>query len=68
MSIVASAKVQLVVNLVAMAVFLVMIPVSLYSGLKSSVPFLVFLSLWALVASHWAGALGALAALRAGEH
>lgn len=34
--------------------FAVQIPVALLSGLKDSVPYLVFLSLWALVASHWA--------------
>lgn len=38
------------------AVFAVMIPVALLTPLKKSVPFLVSLSLWALVASHWAAA------------
>jgi hypothetical protein len=36
-----------------------MIPVSLLTGLKTSVPFVVFLSLWALVESSvaaWQGA------------
>lgn len=34
--------------------FVVMIPISLFTHLKDSVPYVVFLSLWALVASHWA--------------
>lgn len=33
--------------------FAVQIPVALFTGLKDSVPYLVFLSLWALVAAHW---------------
>lgn len=37
----------------ATIVFLAQIPVALFTGLKDSVPYLVFLSLWALVASHW---------------
>lgn len=49
-------------NMVLGLVFAVMIPVSLITGLKQSVPFLVFLSLWALVAAHWSGALAAWAA------
>lgn len=40
---------------VATVVFLVQIPVALLTGLKDSVPYLVFLSLWALVAAHLAG-------------
>lgn len=36
--------------------FAVLIPVSLVTGLKESISFLVFLSLWALVASHWSAA------------
>lgn len=39
---------------IATLIFVVLIPVSLMTSLKSSVPYLVFLSLWALVASHWA--------------
>jgi hypothetical protein len=35
-------------------VFLSMIPVALFTPLQQSVPFLVAISLWALVASHWA--------------
>lgn len=31
-----------------------MIPVSALSPLKDSVPFLIFISLWALVSGHWA--------------
>lgn len=38
----------------ATVVFLVQIPVALITPLKESLPYLVFLSLWALVASHWA--------------
>jgi hypothetical protein len=33
--------------------FLVQLPVALLTALKDSVPYLVFLSLWALVAAHW---------------
>lgn len=33
--------------------WLAMIPVSVFTGLKDSVPFLVFISLWALVGAHW---------------
>lgn len=38
----------------AAIVFAAQIPLALFTGLKDSVPYLVFLSLWALVASHWA--------------
>jgi hypothetical protein len=38
-----------------------MIPVSVFTGLKDSVPFLVFISLWALVSGHWAAWQGARA-------
>lgn len=58
-------RVQLTVNMMLGLIFVVMIPVALITGLKNSVPFLVFLSLWALVAAHWSGALAAWAALRA---
>lgn len=47
----------------AAVVFAVQIPVALFTGLKDSVPYLVFLSLWALVAAHW----GAWQATRAEE-
>lgn len=63
----ASDTVQIVLNTVLGAVFVLMIPVALVTGLKRSVPFLVFLSLWALVAAHWSGALAAFAARRAAE-
>ena len=63
----ASDTVQIVLNTLLGAVFAVMIPVALATGLKKSVPFLVFLSLWALVAAHWSGALAAFAARRAAE-
>jgi hypothetical protein len=59
---IANEKVQIVLNMVLGLVFAIMIPVSLITGLKQSVPFLVFLSLWALVAAHWSGALAAWAA------
>ena len=36
--------------------FVAQIPVALATELKNSVPYLVTLSLWALVASHWAAA------------
>ncbi len=39
---------------VSTMLFVVMIPISLMTTLKDSLPYLVFLSLWALVASHWA--------------
>ena len=39
--------------------WMVMIPVSYVTGLKDSVPFLNFISLWALVAAHWSGFQGA---------
>lgn len=39
---------------VATIVWIVAIPVSVLTGLRHSVPFLVFLSLWALVSGHWA--------------
>lgn len=34
--------------------WLVMIPISVFTGLKQSIPFLMFLNLWGLVGSHWA--------------
>lgn len=61
----ASNRVQLWLNTVLGVAFLVMIPVSLATGLKSSVPFLVGISLWALVAAHWSGALAASASIEA---
>lgn len=42
-------------------IFLIQIPIALVTPLKDSVPYLVFLSLWALVASHWAAWQGARA-------
>lgn len=33
--------------------FLAQIPVALATGIKESLPYVVFLSQWALVASHW---------------
>ena len=63
----AKDKVQIVMNTVLGLIFLALIPVALITGLKKSVPFLVFLSLWALVAAHWSGALAAWAAQRIEE-
>jgi hypothetical protein len=63
----ANDRVQIALNTLLGVVFLTLIPISLLSGLKRSVPFLVFLSLWALVAAHWSGALAAWAARRSEE-
>ncbi len=41
-------------HLYATIFFALQIPVALFTPLKDSLPYLVFLSLWALVASHWA--------------
>lgn len=38
---------------VATMLWVVMIPVAVFTPLKDSVPFLVFISLWALVGAHW---------------
>lgn len=38
---------------IATVVWMLMIPISVFTPLKGSVPFLVFLSLWALVGAHW---------------
>jgi hypothetical protein len=42
-------------------VWLAMIPVSVFTPLKDSVPFLVGISLWALVGAHWSAWQGARA-------
>lgn len=34
--------------------WLTMIPIAAFTGLKDSVPFLISISLWALVGAHWA--------------
>jgi len=52
---------------VATVVFVILIPISLMTGLKDSVPYLVFLSLWALVAGHAAGYQGVRAEIQAGK-
>jgi hypothetical protein len=41
------------IHAAAAGVFLVQIPVAVLTPLKDSVPYLVFLSLWALVGAHW---------------
>lgn len=64
----AGDRFQIVLNTVLGLLFLALIPVALVSDLKKSVPFLVFLSLWALVAAHWSGALAAWAAKRSDEN
>lgn len=48
----------------AMWIFTIQIPIALLTDLKDSVPYLVFLSLWALVSAHW----GAWQATRAEEN
>lgn len=63
----ADNRVQLWLNLGLGCLFLIMIPVALITGLKKSVPFLVGISLWALVAAHWSAALAAYAAEKAEE-
>lgn len=37
----------------AAIIFVIQIPVAEFTELKDSVPYLVFLSLWALVGAHW---------------
>lgn len=39
---------------IATWVWLAMIPVAAFTDLKDSVPFLISISLWALVGAHWA--------------
>lgn len=60
-------KVQRWMNMILGTLFLALIPVSLITGLKKSVPFLVGISLWALVAAHWSAALAAYAGEEAGD-
>lgn len=48
--------------------WLVMMPLVLTTGLKSSVPFLAEISLWALVVGHMASALAALAGKTSNEN
>lgn len=55
---------QIAFNTILGVGFFILLPIALITGLKNSVPFLVFLSLWALVAAHWSGALAAWAAKR----
>lgn len=56
-----------IIHTTAAVFFLVQIPIALLTDLKNSVPYLVFLSLWALVASHWSAREGAEAAKEAEE-
>ncbi len=55
------------VHLVMGAGWAVMIPVSLLTGLKSSVPFLVGISLWALVVGEFSAYQGARAEVKVDE-
>lgn len=64
----ADPRFQIVMNSVFAVVFLAMIPVTIVTGLKNSVPFLVAISLWALVAAHWSSALAAYAAKLSAEN
>jgi hypothetical protein len=64
-TIASSNRAQIWVNSIFGLFFFILIPVALITGLKKSVPFLVFLSLWALVAAHWSGAIAAKAAQQA---
>lgn len=52
---------------VATLVWVVSIPVAVLTALKDSVPFLVFLSLWALVSGHWAAWQAARAEIANGD-
>lgn len=38
---------------IATVLWLIMIPIAVFTPIKDSVPFLVFISLWALVGAHW---------------
>lgn len=49
-----SSRGRRIMHAVFAVLFAIQIPIALITGLKQSVPYLVFLSLWALVASHWA--------------
>lgn len=45
-------------------VWVLMLPVSMLTPLKDSVPYLVGLSVWALIGSHWAAYQGARSELQ----
>lgn len=49
------ARLEARLHLASAIVFFVQIPVALVTGLKDSTPYLVLLSLWALVSGHLAG-------------
>jgi hypothetical protein len=53
---------SIVFNAVFTGIWMVMMPISIKTGLKDSVPFLVIVSLWANFASHMAGAIAGLMA------
>jgi hypothetical protein len=54
---------MLAFNAILTGVWLAMTPITLATGLKDSIPYLVFISIWALFASHLAGAVAGLLAV-----
>jgi hypothetical protein len=55
----------------AVVVWAVMLPISLMTGLKTSLPFIVGISVWALVCSEfgaWQGSRAEAAAVESGQH
>jgi hypothetical protein len=58
-----SAKVQGIFHLCGLVVFLALVAPSVLWW-STSVPYLVYLSVYAVVVAHWAGAVAALSALR----
>ncbi len=55
-------RVQAPLHMVLTIGFAILIPVSFWTGWVESLPFVTVLSLWALVASHWAAYEAAKAA------
>lgn len=58
------AKYARVMHYTLAGIFAIMIPVTLMTSLKDSLPFLIFLSLWALVAGHWSAGEAASAEMK----
>lgn len=54
-------------NMVFAALWMVMLPITLATGLKSSVPFVAAISIYALFLGHFTGALAALAGKSSNE-
>lgn len=54
-------------NVVLAVLWTVMVPVTLMTGLKSSVPFLAVISLYALMVGHATGAIASLAGKASNE-